>query len=170
MNSSSLLQRVQQICQEETTNSENPLQGGNQPRGAKISVENFMMNWENLNRQKPQLTLRPVPIFGPSKVTEPRVQLCVPKEQETSPIPLKYIDVTGSTHTDLDVSQEKRIDDHWNVDSSKHLSDSWRGFTKFTLLKEKPPEGSMWSGRRLPKIPNNYQTRSCMARSLDETR
>ena len=38
--------------------------------------------------------------------TEPRVQLCVPKE-ETFPIPLKYVDVTRSTHTDLYVMQEK---------------------------------------------------------------
>ena len=30
-------------------------------------------------------------------------------------------------------------------------SDSWKGFTKFTLLKEKPPKGYMWSGRRLTK-------------------
>ena len=50
---------------------------------------------------------------------EPGVQLYVPKE-ETFPIPLKYIDVTRSTHTDLDV-QEKRIDDYWNVDSNKKL-------------------------------------------------
>ena len=68
---------------------------------------------------------------------EPRVQLCVPKE-ETIPIPLKHIDVARSTHTDLDVMQEKRFDDYWNVDSNKHLSDSWKGFTKFALLKEKP--------------------------------
>ena len=66
---------------------------------------------------------------------EPRVQLYVPKE-ETFRNPLKYIDVTRSTHTDLDVLQGKRIDDPWNVDSSKHLSDSCRGFTKFTLLKQ----------------------------------
>ena len=33
---------------------------------------------------------------------EPRVQLCVPKE-ETFPIPLKHIDVARSTHTHLDV-------------------------------------------------------------------
>ena len=71
---------------------------------------------------------------------EPRVQFCVPKE-ETFPIPLSYIDVTRSTQ------QEKRIDDYWNVDSSKHLSDSWKGFTKFTLLKENPPKGYVWSGR-----------------------
>ena len=85
---------------------------------------------------------------------EPRVQLYVPKE-ETFPIPLKYIDVTRSAHTDLDVSQEKKIVDCWNVDSSKHLSDSWnswRGFTKFTPLKEKHPKGYMWSRKRLTKI------------------
>ena len=39
---------------------------------------------------------------------EPRVQLCVPRE-ERIPIPLKYIDVASSTHTNLDVVQEKRI-------------------------------------------------------------
>ena len=38
---------------------------------------------------------------------EPRVQLHVPKE-ETFSIPLTYIDVARSTHTDLDVLQEKR--------------------------------------------------------------
>ena len=54
---------------------------------------------------------------------EPRIQLYAPKE-ETFPIPLKYIDVTRSAHTDLDVLQEKRIDDYWNVDSIRSLSDS----------------------------------------------
>ena len=82
---------------------------------------------------------------------EPRVQLCVLKE-ETFPIPLKYVDVTRSTHTNLDVMQEKRIDDYWNVDANRSLSDSWEGFTKFTLLKEKPPKGFLWSRRRLTKI------------------
>ena len=38
---------------------------------------------------------------------EPRVQLHVPKE-ETIPIPLKCIDVTWCTHTDLDVMREKK--------------------------------------------------------------
>ena len=36
------------------------------------------------------------------------VQLWVPKE-ETFPIPLKYMDVARSTHTDLDVMQEKKV-------------------------------------------------------------
>ena len=41
---------------------------------------------------------------------EPRVQLCVPKE-EPFPRPLKCIDVSRTTHTHLDVLQESRIDD-----------------------------------------------------------
>ena len=52
---------------------------------------------------------------------EPRVQLYSPKE-DTLPIPLKDIDVTLSTHTDLDVMQEKKIDDYQNVDSSAHVT------------------------------------------------
>ena len=82
---------------------------------------------------------------------EPRVQICLPKE-ETFPIPLKYIDVTGSTHADLDVMQEKRLDDYWDVDANRNLSDSWKGFTQFTSLKEKPPKGCTWSGARLTKV------------------
>ena len=89
-------------------------------------------------------------------------------EEEAFPVPLKYIDVARSIHTDLDVLQEKKIDDHWNVDSCKPLSDSWRGFTQFNPLKEKPPKGYMWFSGKIDKDPNDYQTRLCMSRSLDE--
>ena len=41
---------------------------------------------------------------------EPRVKLYSPRE-ESFPIPLKYNEVTRTTHTKLDVKQEKRIDD-----------------------------------------------------------
>ena len=81
---------------------------------------------------------------------EPRVKLHTPRE-ESFPIPLKYIDVTRVTHTTLDVLQESRIDDYWDIDGLRDLSDSWTGFTQFSLLKEKPPEGYMWSGWRLTK-------------------
>ena len=82
---------------------------------------------------------------------EPRVQLYVPQE-ESFPVPLKFFVVIRSTHTDLDVAQEKRIDYYWNVDGSRNLSDSWTGFKRFTLLNETPPKGYVWSGRRLTKI------------------
>ena len=81
---------------------------------------------------------------------EPRVKLFSPRE-ESFPIPLKYIDVSRTTHTILDVKQEKRIDDYWNIDGSRDLSDYWTGFTQFLLLEEKPPWGYMWFGRRLSR-------------------
>ena len=81
---------------------------------------------------------------------EPRVKLYSPRE-ESFPIPLKHIDVSRTTHTNLDVKQEKRIDDYWNIDGSRELSDPWTGFTQFTLLEEKPPNGNKWSGERLTR-------------------
>ena len=81
---------------------------------------------------------------------EPQVKLYSPRE-ESFPIPLKYTDVSGTTHTNLDVKQEKRIDDYWNIDGSRDLSDPWTGFTQFTPLEEKAPDGYMWSGDRLTR-------------------
>ena len=80
---------------------------------------------------------------------EPRVELYSPRE-ESFPIPLKYI-VSRTTHTNLDVKQEKRIDDHCNVDGSRDLSHPWTGFTRFIFMEEKPPDGYMWSGERLTR-------------------
>ena len=98
----------------------------------------------------------------------PRVKLYSPGE-ESFPIPLKYIDVSRTTNTNLDVKQERRIGDYCNVDGSKDLSDPWTGFTQFTFLEEKPPDGYMWSGWRLTrKQLTNIQARSFMARSLVE--
>ena len=50
-------------------------------------------------------------------------------------------DVTRTTHTNLDVLQESRTDEYWNVNVDRNLSDSWTGFTMFTLLSEKSPKG-----------------------------
>ena len=81
---------------------------------------------------------------------KPRVKLYSARG-ESSPIPMKYIDVSRTTHTNLDVMQERRIDDYWKVDGSRDMSDSWTGFTQFTLSEEKPPDGYMWSGERLTR-------------------
>ena len=97
---------------------------------------------------------------------EPRVKLYSPRE-ESFPIPLKYIDVSTTTHTNLDVKQEKRIDDYWNIDGSRDLSDPWTGFTQFTLLEEKSPEGFLWSGERYNEKTADIQARSFMARALE---
>ena len=98
---------------------------------------------------------------------EPRVKLHSPRE-ESFPIPLKYIDVSRTTRTNLEVKQERRIDDYWNIDGSGDVSDSWTGFTQFTLLDEKPPDGYMWSEGETDKTAVNIQARSFMARALDK--
>ena len=35
--------------------------------------------------------------------------------------------------------------------AARDLSDPWTGFTQFTLLEEKAPDGYMWSGERLTR-------------------
>ena len=77
---------------------------------------------------------------------EPRVKLYSPRE-ESIPIALKHIDVTRTADTTLDVMSEKHINDYWNVDGDRELSDAWTGFTRFTVLKETPPHGYTRSGR-----------------------
>ena len=67
---------------------------------------------------------------------EPRVKLYSPNE-ESFPIPLKYIDVSRTTHTNLDVKQERCIDDYWNIDGSRDLSDSWITMKQMFDISEK---------------------------------
>ena len=97
---------------------------------------------------------------------EPRVKLYSPRE-ESFPIPLKYIDVTRTTHTNLDVKQEKRIDDYWNIDGSRDLSDPWTGFTQFTLLDEKAPDGYTVVLGEINEKTAYIQARSSMARVME---
>ena len=82
---------------------------------------------------------------------ESRVKLYMPRE-ESFPIPLKSIGVTRNTYTSLDVMSEKSIDDYWNVDGDRELSDTWTGFHKIHFfLSEKPPDGYTWSRGRLTR-------------------
>ena len=46
---------------------------------------------------------------------------------------------------------EKHIEGYWNVDGDRELSDPWTGFTRFTILNEKPLDGHTWSGVRLTR-------------------
>ena len=45
----------------------------------------------------------------------------------------------------------EKIYDYWKVDGDRYLSDTWKGFTRFTILDEKPPDGFAWSGERLTR-------------------
>ena len=93
---------------------------------------------------------------------EPRVKLYSPRE-ESFPIPLKYIDVSRTTHTNSDVKQERRIDDYWNIDGSRDMLDPWTGFTRRKNFR--------WIyvvRGETDKKAANIQARSFMARILDE--
>ena len=46
---------------------------------------------------------------------------------------------------------EKHIEDYWNVDEDRELSDAWTGCTRLILLNERPLDGYTWSGVRLTK-------------------
>ena len=45
----------------------------------------------------------------------------------------------------------ENIEDYWNFDGQRKLSDAWTGFTRFVLLKQRPPEEYTWSGWRLTR-------------------
>ena len=63
--------------------------------------------------------------FGPCQANSKTAITLNPESsprEESFPIPLQYIDVSRTTHTNLDVMQESRIDDYWNTDGSRDLS------------------------------------------------
>ena len=96
---------------------------------------------------------------------EPRVKLYSPRE--SFPIPLTYIDVTRTTHTNLDVKQEKRIDDYWNIDGSRDLSDPWTSFTQFIFIGRKTSQRMYVVRADTDKKAANIQARSFMAKTLE---
>ena len=80
----------------------------------------------------------------------------MPKE-ETCPIPLKYIDVTRSTYTDLDLLKKRRLLEFRFE----------QAFVTFTERIHKIHSIEMWSGE-IDENAGDNQTRSCLARNLDE--
>ena len=46
---------------------------------------------------------------------------------------------------------EKHVDDYWNVDGGRELSDAWTGFTRIIVFNEKQPDGYTWSRERLTR-------------------
>ena len=81
---------------------------------------------------------------------EPRVKLYSPRE-ESFPIPLKYIDVSRTTHTNLDVMQERRIDDCWNIDGIKRFVWFLDRFHSIYFIGRKTLQTDMWSRGRLTR-------------------
>ena len=69
----------------------------------------------------------------------PRTKLFVTKDDY--PTPLDYIHVQRQTNTSPDALQEATIDDYWNMDVEKSVSEPWIGVTRFMVLNKNPPEG-----------------------------
>ena len=98
---------------------------------------------------------------------EARVKLYSPRE-ESFPIPLKYIDVSRTTKTNLDVKQGKRIDDHWNIDGSRELSDFWTVIHSIYFIGRKTSKRIYMVRKEIDEKTAYIQTRSFMARNLGE--
>ena len=134
-------------CVEKIRLSENPPQCGTNPKEAKSSEMIFEENRTGLpadrhNDGRPEKSETFFWSIEGNYIyrhhVEPRVQLYVPKE-ETFPTPMRYIDVVGRTRP-LDVLQQSRMDDQWNIDGNRNLSEPWTGFTQFTKTNEKHPD------------------------------
>ena len=74
--------------------------------------------------------------------------------------------MTVATSTTSDALQESSINGYWNVDGGWDLSDARTGFTRFTMLDVKPPDGYTWSRERLTKKTRIIQARSPLARNI----
>ena len=63
--------------------------------------------------------------------------------------------------------QESHIDDCWNIDGSRDLSDSWTGLTQFSLLEEKTSWRICVVQGEINKKTAYIQARSSMARAME---
>ena len=104
----------------------------------------------------------------PSRRTQSQSNLYSPRE-ESFLIPVKYIDVSGTTHTNLDVKQERGIDDYWNIDVSRDLFFFFleRFHSVYSSRRETSRRIFVFRGDT-DRTAGNIQARSFMARTLYE--
>ena len=97
---------------------------------------------------------------------EPRVKLYMPREASFH-ISLKYIDETMSTRTSLDAMLEKGIDDNWNVDRDRDLSDTWTVFYYIHDIGRKATGWIYMVRGATDKEANDIKTRLPVARDME---
>ena len=69
--------------------------------------------------------------------------MCMHRKKESPfPFPSKYIEVARQTNTKLNILEENSIDDLWNIDGRRTLSESWSGSTRFRILNKRPAQGA----------------------------
>ena len=77
-----------------------------------------------------------------------------------------FIDVTWSIRTDVGVLQEKRIDDSWSIRAD--ICQILAKISQNSLCWKKNLQKDTRGPGEVDNNSNKHQTRSCMARSLDE--
>ena len=80
---------------------------------------------------------------------EPQVKLYMPRE-ESFPIPLKYSDVTRTTHIRHQKNCWKNNDEYLDVDEKENFQMHGMASQDF-LLSERPLDGYTWSGERVTR-------------------
>ena len=84
---------------------------------------------KSFNLKKQKMTKESIRIFGITQkfgktfvviLFNREVQLHAPRK-ESYPVPLSNIDFVRSTCADLEIAQEKRIYDYWDVDKKTNL-------------------------------------------------
>ena len=75
-------------------------------------------------------------------ITLNRESNCTRRKKNHSQFHHDFFDVARTTRTTLETMVERRIDDYWNIERNRDLSDSWTGFTRFTILDGR--ETSKW--------------------------
>ena len=75
---------------------------------------------------------------------EPCLKLYDP-DNETFPIPLKYVGVMRQTQTSINNVSEQIINDIWTEAKGVDLSEEWAGTARFQILRKRLPEGYKWT-------------------------
>ena len=64
--------------------------------------------------------------------------------EDTFPIPLKYIDVMRQTKTNIDSVSQHTRNDQWTEAEDVTLSEDWPGTTRLQILRPRLFEGCKW--------------------------
>ena len=82
---------------------------------------------------------------------EPRLKF-YDSDDETFPIPLKYVDVMRQTQLCLNNVSENIINDLWTEATGVNIPEEWTGTARFLILRTRLLEGFKCSSGKLSKI------------------
>ena len=89
-------------------------------------------------------------------------------DNETLPIPLKYVNVMKQIQTSFNNVSENMINDLWTETKGVNLSEEWTGIAGFQILRARLLEGHKWCNGRPSKIQKTSRPDRKMAWSLNK--